>query len=161
MGLWAFPDLHARVGLCDQNRPQAFDFTPGHKSAGWPTFSHTKIQTPIGSCMSQARIWWQLTLSQELSPQGSLQRMTLHGVPETLMTENGPQFSASEFVVFAKEYNFVHVTSSPSQLKSEWPDLKSFEGKNREMKDKQVAWYNRWWRMQEQHIWIKNVPSNS
>ena len=36
-----------------------------------------------------------------------------HGIPETLRTDNGPQFSSREFTEFAKEYNFTHTTSSP------------------------------------------------
>jgi len=32
------------------------------------------------------------------------------GIPETLMTDNGPQFSSCEF---AQDYDFEHVTSSP------------------------------------------------
>lgn len=36
-----------------------------------------------------------------------------HGIPETLISDNGPQFSASEFANFASEYGFTHVTSSP------------------------------------------------
>uniref|UniRef100_A0A8C5GKQ1 Integrase catalytic domain-containing protein n=1 Tax=Gouania willdenowi TaxID=441366 RepID=A0A8C5GKQ1_GOUWI len=36
-----------------------------------------------------------------------------HGIPETLITDNGPQFSCREMEHFAKEYCFEHVTSSP------------------------------------------------
>ena len=36
-----------------------------------------------------------------------------HGIPEIIMSDNGPQYSSSEFNVFAKKYNFSHVTSSP------------------------------------------------
>ena len=36
-----------------------------------------------------------------------------HGVPETVMSDNGPQYSAVVFKEFAKEYGFTHVTSSP------------------------------------------------
>ena len=36
-----------------------------------------------------------------------------HGIPEVLRTDNGPQYAAKEFAVFAKTYRFQHVTSSP------------------------------------------------
>jgi len=36
-----------------------------------------------------------------------------HGIPETLISDNGPQFSAAEFKEFAQEYGFDHTTSSP------------------------------------------------
>lgn len=36
-----------------------------------------------------------------------------HGVPETLISENGPQFACQEMKDFANEYCFEHVTSSP------------------------------------------------
>lgn len=36
-----------------------------------------------------------------------------HGVPETLVTDNGPQFAAHSFSTFAANYGFKHVTSSP------------------------------------------------
>ena len=36
-----------------------------------------------------------------------------HGVPETVQSDNGPQYASQEFAEFAKAYNFSHVTSSP------------------------------------------------
>ena len=36
-----------------------------------------------------------------------------HGIPETLFSDNGPQYDSKEFSDFAKHYNFHHVTSSP------------------------------------------------
>ena len=36
-----------------------------------------------------------------------------YGVPDTLVTDNGPQFSSVEFATFAKRWNFLHKTSSP------------------------------------------------
>ena len=36
-----------------------------------------------------------------------------HGIPETLRSDNGPQYSSQEFAQFAETYGFNHVTSSP------------------------------------------------
>lgn len=37
-----------------------------------------------------------------------------HGIPETLISDNGPQFSGQAFAFFAALYGFKHVTSSPA-----------------------------------------------
>ena len=36
-----------------------------------------------------------------------------HGIPETIVSDNGPQYSSSTFREFAKSWNFTHITSSP------------------------------------------------
>ena len=36
-----------------------------------------------------------------------------HGIPETVRSDNGPQFVSQEFAMFASSYSFSHVTSSP------------------------------------------------
>ena len=36
-----------------------------------------------------------------------------HGIPETLRTDNGPQFNLIEFTEFVQQYDFTHNTSSP------------------------------------------------
>ncbi len=36
-----------------------------------------------------------------------------HGIPEKMVTDNGPQFAANEFHEFATAYGFHHTTSSP------------------------------------------------
>ena len=36
-----------------------------------------------------------------------------YGIPDVLVTGNGPQFSSAEFAVFAKTWMFQHTTSSP------------------------------------------------
>ena len=36
-----------------------------------------------------------------------------HGIPDILVSDNGPQFDNAEFARFVKEWNFFHKTSSP------------------------------------------------
>ena len=36
-----------------------------------------------------------------------------HGIPQTVVSDNGPQYLSSEFAQFAKEYRFNNITSSP------------------------------------------------
>ena len=41
-----------------------------------------------------------------------------HGVPDQLVTDNGPQFSNAEFSLFVKKWSFQHITSSPHYPRS-------------------------------------------
>ena len=36
-----------------------------------------------------------------------------HGIPATMRTDNGPQYSSEEFKHFCKSYSILHVMSSP------------------------------------------------
>ena len=36
-----------------------------------------------------------------------------HGIPEVVVSDNGPQYSAEAYARFAREYQFEHITSSP------------------------------------------------
>ena len=37
-----------------------------------------------------------------------------HGIPDQLLSDNGPQFSANTFAKFQEEFGFTHITSSPN-----------------------------------------------
>ena len=39
--------------------------------------------------------------------------LSRHGIPDEIVSDNGPQYSSHEYATFAKEYGFRHVTSSP------------------------------------------------
>ena len=39
--------------------------------------------------------------------------LAMHCIPETVVSNNGPQFAAQEFVKFADDQVFTHITSSP------------------------------------------------
>ena len=41
-----------------------------------------------------------------------------HGIPETCVSDNGSQFTSTEFKEFGRHWNFVHVTSSPTYPQS-------------------------------------------
>ena len=41
-----------------------------------------------------------------------------HGIPKILRSDNGPQYSSTQFAAFAKEYGFAHITSSPNHPQS-------------------------------------------
>ena len=43
----------------------------------------------------------------------------VHGIPAEVVSDNGPQFSSSEFQEFAKEYGFKNVTSSQTNGEAE------------------------------------------
>ena len=36
-----------------------------------------------------------------------------YGVPDIVISDNGPQFASEEFTKFSKQWNFDHITSSP------------------------------------------------
>ena len=46
------------------------------------------------------------------------EQFSRHGIPDVLITDNGPQFSCREFTEFSREWEFKHVTSSPGHAKS-------------------------------------------
>ncbi len=41
-----------------------------------------------------------------------------HGIPDTLVSDNGPQFTAEEFKQFTRAWGVKHDTSSPTYAQS-------------------------------------------
>lgn len=41
------------------------------------------------------------------------QQFSRYGIPDTIVSDNGPQFSSQDFKLFSKQYKFTHTTSSP------------------------------------------------
>lgn len=39
--------------------------------------------------------------------------MFRHGIPDTVVSDNGPPYSSSEFKIFAESWGFTHTTTSP------------------------------------------------
>ena len=48
----------------------------------------------------------------------SKRQFGVHGIPAEVVSDNGPQFSSSEFQEFAKDYGFKHTTTSPHYPKA-------------------------------------------
>ena len=46
------------------------------------------------------------------------QHFARHGIPDKVISDNGPQFDSDEFRRFAREWEFEHVTSSPGHAQS-------------------------------------------
>ena len=43
-----------------------------------------------------------------------------YGIPDMVVSDNGPQYSAANFSKFAEQYGFTHITSSPKYPQAKW-----------------------------------------
>ena len=50
-----------------------------------------------------------------------------HGIPEVVVSDNGPQFASEDFATFATSWDFHHVTSSPGYPQSNGPAKKTVQ----------------------------------
>ena len=61
--------------------------------------------------------YWEIVLLNSTTSMAVINKLkqvfARHGIPETVKSDNGPQYSSSEFAMFATNWKFLHVTSSP------------------------------------------------
>ena len=61
--------------------------------------------------------WIELKLLHQLTSAAVIHQiksvLAAHGIPDVIVSDNGLQFASSEFSIFANDYGFTHVTSSP------------------------------------------------
>ncbi|KAK3748633.1 hypothetical protein RRG08_053013 [Elysia crispata] len=61
--------------------------------------------------------WPEIRLLEHLTSAAIIVRLksifATHGIPEVVMSDNGPQFASAEFQKFTREFGFTHTTSSP------------------------------------------------
>ncbi|GFN99684.1 Pol polyprotein [Plakobranchus ocellatus] len=61
--------------------------------------------------------WPEIRLLDRLSSAAVIARLksifATHGIPDVLVSDNGPQFASAEFRKFTEEFCFTHTTSSP------------------------------------------------
>ena len=66
--------------------------------------------------------WFELDSLRDTTTKSVVKKLKRHfaayGIPERLVTDNGPQFVSNEFKSFSKTWNFNHVTSSPNYPQS-------------------------------------------
>ena len=98
---------------------------------------------------------------------GVLKRIfSRHGVPETLVSDNEPQYSSREFQDFASSYQFCHLTSSPHYAQSNGHAERAVQTVNkllREREDPNMALLTYrstpfpWWRIRANMPLQKNL----
>ncbi|XP_041374178.1 uncharacterized protein K02A2.6-like [Gigantopelta aegis] len=66
--------------------------------------------------------FWELDILKATSSITSIDCLKVyfsrHGIPDIVVTDNGPQLASTEFNEFAREWEFEHVTSSPYHSQS-------------------------------------------
>ena len=116
-------DYVAKCGTCNTFRPE--QSKEPLKSHELPTRPWAKVATD--SFMFDQREYlltvdyysnfWEVELLTSTTLCAVINKLrklfSTHGIPETVVSDNGPQFASEEFSHFAKQWEFQHVTSSP------------------------------------------------
>lgn len=66
--------------------------------------------------------FWKIDFLENTKPTTVIRKLRSQfarsGIPDTVMSDNGPHFSCKEFAKFAIEYEFQHITLSPNYPES-------------------------------------------
>ena len=66
--------------------------------------------------------FWEVDLLDNTEARTVIKKLKSHfaryGIPDQVISDNGPQFSCSAFATFAKDWDFEHLTSSPGHSQS-------------------------------------------
>jgi len=66
--------------------------------------------------------YWEIASLRSTTSRAVIEKLkqifSRHGIPETVKSDNGPQYSSVEFATFASSWKFTHVTSSPKYPQS-------------------------------------------
>ena len=115
-------DLVAQCVTCAKDRP-----TPKEPlmSASFPSRPWERIATDLFELNWKVCLiltdyysrWFEIKELRNETSQVVIQALkelfAIHGIPDLIISDNGPQYSADSFREFATKYGFVHTTSSP------------------------------------------------
>ena len=66
--------------------------------------------------------FWEIDYLSSTSSESVITKLEAHcarmGIPDTVVSDNGPQFSSSDFAHFSKKWGFEHTPSSPHHSRS-------------------------------------------
>ena len=75
--------------------------------------------------------FWEIDYLTRATSRAVISKLRVHfaryGIPDVLVSDNGPQFSSDDFAEFSKSWEFKHVTSSPYVSTEQWKGRTSSE----------------------------------
>jgi transposase InsO family protein len=109
-------DICATYGNAQRREPLNQHDLPGHP---WQRVAVDLFQHELQNYLLLADYYSRVPFFRKtgMTAAAIIQHMKIifseHGIPDEVMSDNGPQFASEEFRDFAKSYSFKHVTSSP------------------------------------------------
>ena len=124
----AIEQLVKSCSICNQNKPQQ----PSQPLKPHPTLSRPWQRIGVDiftfhrkNCLISVDFysgWFEIDLLNEMLAATIITQLKAHlaryGVPDVVVSDNGPQFSSKQFKTFQTSWQFEHVTSSPGYAQS-------------------------------------------